>query len=114
MPNSQKTGVPKPLPSNPGKGFKGSIAFTNGERSWVEPFNLVGLLASSLAKLDHQVHEEESWLVLENSAFTLLPQIVEFKPSNGGGVQTTTTIRRTIPHLRLKACLSTSIPPEEM
>jgi hypothetical protein len=99
MPNSQKTGVPKPLPSNPGKGFKGSIAFTNGERSWVEPFNLVGLLASSLAKLDHQVHEEESWLVLENSAFTFLPQIVEFKPSNGGGVQTTTTIQTNHPAL---------------
>lgn len=99
MPNLQKTGVPKPLPSNPGKGFKGSIAFTNGERSWVEPFDLVGLLASSLAKLDHQVHREESWLVLEGSRFTLLPQIVEFKPSNGGGVQMTTTIQTNHPTL---------------
>jgi len=102
MLNFEKTGVPTPLPSNPGKGFRGSITFTNGGRSWVEPFNLVGLLASSLAKLNHQVHREASWLVLENSALTLLPQIVEFKPSNEGGVQMTTTIQTNHPDLALE------------
>jgi len=91
--NFRKERIPQPLHSNPGKGFNGSVAFTNSQKSWVERFDLVSLLAASLKSHGHQAISEDSHLVLENSAFSLLPQFVEIKPLAEGGVQTTTTIQ---------------------
>lgn len=85
--------VPKRLPSNPGKGSAGSTTFVNAEKSWVEHFNLVSLLASVLGQLGHPVRSEEGWLVHENSGLTLLPEVTEVQPLDGGGVRTTTTIQ---------------------
>jgi hypothetical protein len=50
-------------------------------------------MASVLAERGHQVQREESWLVLENSGFTLIPQFVHLQPLEKGGVRTTTTIQ---------------------
>lgn len=91
--NFRKERIPEPLRSNPGKGSNGSVSFTNSQRSWVERFDLVSILAACLKSQGHQVLSEESHLVLENSAFGLLPQFVEIKPLAEGGVQTTTTIQ---------------------
>ena len=88
-----KTGIPNRLPSNPGKGCAGSVAFQRAEKSWTESFNLLDLLASTLTKKGHSVQSKESWLVHENSGFILIPQIVELQPLDEGGVRTTSTIQ---------------------
>lgn len=88
-----KSGTPKRLPSNPGKGSVGSVAFQRAEKSWTESFDLVSLLGSALTQKGHAVRSETSWLVHENSGFILLPQIVELRPLDKGGVQTATTIQ---------------------
>ena len=93
VPSLHKREVPQRLPSNPGKGSAGSTTFLNAEKSWVESFNLVSLLASVLGQRGHAVRSEESWLVHEPSGFILLPQIAGFQPLNRGGVSTTTTIQ---------------------
>jgi hypothetical protein len=89
----RKREVPKRLPTNPGRGFRGSVAFTNAEKSWVEHFNLVSLLASVLGQQGHLVRSEEGWLVHKSTGFILLPEVTEIQPLDGGGVRTTTTIQ---------------------
>lgn len=91
--DSNEIGQPKRLPSNPGKGSAGSVAFQRAEKSWTERFDLVDLLASALEKKGHAVQSEKSWLVHENSGFILIPQIVELQPLDEGGVRTTSTIQ---------------------
>ena len=93
MLNLPKSAVPKRLPANPGKGFTGSVAFTNAEKSWVEHFNLVSLLALVLGQQGHLEQSEKDWLMHESSGFILLPQVTEVQPLDGGGVRTTTTIQ---------------------
>lgn len=88
-----KSEVPRPLPSNPGKGYTGSVAFARSEKSWTERFDLVSLLASTLSQKGHGVRSEQSWLVDKDSGFILIPQFVELQPLDKGGVRTTTTIQ---------------------
>jgi len=95
----RKKAAPKRLPSNPGWGFEGKVAFHNAENNWVERFNLVNLLASVLRQKDHILKSEESWLVHKESGFILLPQIASFRPLDRGGVSTTTTIQVSHPTL---------------
>jgi hypothetical protein len=91
--HSHKSVPPKCLPSNPGKGSAGSVAFQRGEKSWTERFDLVDLLAAALEKRGHAVQSEKPWLVHEKSSFTLMPQIVELHPLDEGGVRTTSTVQ---------------------
>lgn len=88
-----KGGTPERLPSNPGKGSAGSVAFQRGGRSWNEKFDLVELLASALAQKGHAVQTEKHWLLHGKSGFTLMPQIIELQPLEEGGVRTTSTIQ---------------------
>lgn len=85
--------VPQRIQSNPGKGSAGSTAFTKARRRWTEHFDLVRLLESVLGKQALRTRKEESWLVLQESGFYLLPQIVVIQPMHVGGTRTTTTIQ---------------------
>lgn len=95
----RKKATPKLLSSNPGKSVSGKIGLSNAEKSWTEHFNVIALLASVLEKLGHRVHSEKSWLVHQDSGFTLLPGLVEFQPLQDGGVRTTTTVQTNHPDL---------------
>jgi Family of unknown function (DUF6348) len=95
----RKKAVPKLLPSNPGTGVSGNVAFSNAERTWNEHYNLVTMAASVLGEHGHRVQSEESWLVQPESGFILLPQLVQLQPLEKGGVRTTTTIQTHHPAL---------------
>jgi hypothetical protein len=99
MVESDKKAAPKLLPSNPGKTVAGKVDFSNAERTWIEHFNLVPLLASVLKELEHPVESEESWLVHTDSGFVLVPRLVQLAPLEKGGVHTTTTIQASHPSL---------------
>jgi hypothetical protein len=94
-----KKATSKLLPSNPGTSASGEVAFTNGQRSWTEHYNVITLMASVLRDLGHLTESEESWLVHTDSGFVLLPRLVKFGPLERGGVQTTTTIQTHHPAL---------------
>lgn len=89
----RKKAGPKLLLSNPGIGIRGEVGFSNEEKSWSEHYDLLALLVSLLKEREHVVQSEESWLVLQDSGFILLPQLVHLQPLDEGGVRTTTTIQ---------------------
>jgi hypothetical protein len=94
-----KNAAPKLLPSNPGISASGEVAFSNGQRSWTEHYNVITLMASVLRDLGHLIESRESWLVHSDSGFVLLPRLVKLRPLERGGVQTTTTIQTHHPAL---------------
>jgi hypothetical protein len=89
----RKKALPKLLPSNQGRGTSGRTTFSNGERSWVEHYNLLTLMASVLRERGHLVQTEETSLVHQDTGFILLPQLIHLEPLERSGVRTTTTIQ---------------------
>lgn len=96
---SPQKALPKLLPSNPGKGIAGNVAFSNAEKTWTEHYHLATLAASALQEQGHPVQCEESWLVLKESGFLVLPQLVHLQRLHNSGVRTTTTIQVNHPAL---------------
>lgn len=94
-----KKAAPKLLSSNPGIGIRGEVGFSNAEKSQSEHYDLLALLVSVLRERAHVVQSEESWLVLQDSGFILLPQLVHLQPLDKGGVRITTTIQTHHPTL---------------
>jgi hypothetical protein len=94
-----KKAAPKLLPSNPGISAAGEIAFSNGPKTWTEHYNVVTLMASVLRDLGYLIEREESWLLHPGSGFALLPRLVQLRPLEKGGVQTTTTLQTHHPAL---------------
>ncbi len=92
-------GIPKLLPSNPGKGSGGKTVFTRDGQTWTEHFDLVELLASVLRERGYAVIEHGPALEVTNTGFVLLPQIDGLQPQEKGGVQTATTIQFHHPNL---------------
>jgi len=90
---SRKKSVPDLLPSNPGTSVSGKVGFSNAQRSWGEQYNVVTLLASVLRDRGDTVEQEDSWLVHTASGFVLMPRLVELRPLQNGGAQTTATIQ---------------------
>jgi hypothetical protein len=99
MNNTYSGNLPRILPSNPGKGTKGKVAFKNPERDWVEEFDLVALLLSVFKEQGHKIHATEKWLLHEESGFMLQPQVTGVQPLEKGGVQTVSTIQVNHPQL---------------
>jgi hypothetical protein len=95
----RKKAAPKVLPSNPGISSAGEVAFSNGQKTWTEHYNLVTLIASVLRELGYLIESEESWLVHPDSGFVLVPRLVQLKPLEKGGVLTTTTLQTNHPAL---------------
>lgn len=94
-----KKEAPKLLPSNPGISAAGKVAFSNGQKTWTEHYNVVTLMASVLRDLGYQIESEESWIVHPDSGFVLLPRLVQLKPLEERGVLTTTTLQTNHPAL---------------
>src|SRR5579864_3292861 len=95
----KKRPSPVPCKANPGIGAEGNVGFSNGSRTWNEAFNVVVLAASALKQRGHAVTNEKTWLSHAASGFALLPQLVELRPLNDGGVQTLTTMQVNHPSL---------------
>jgi hypothetical protein len=91
--------APVHCPSNPGDGSAGKVAFTNGERRWVQAFDLVSIAASVLKERGYAVTNEKTWLSHGASGFSILPQIVGVQPLEAGGVHTVSTIQVNHPTL---------------
>ena len=85
-------GGPPKCPGNPGTTLEGRIAFTNGERSWTESFELIAIAAGVLRGRGHEVVEHDTWLQLRPSGFSLRPLMVGTELLEKGGVHTWTTI----------------------
>jgi hypothetical protein len=94
-----KKAAPKLLPSNPGTNAAGEVAFSNGQKTWTEHYNLITLMASVLGDLGYLIESEESSLVHPDSGFVLLPRLVQLRPLEKGGVHTTTTLQTHHPAL---------------
>ena len=90
---SKSKQAPALLPSNPGAGLEGNVAFSNDERTWSEPFNVVNSAAAVLTNHGHQILNAETWLEHHDSGFILLPQFVSMRRLERGGVSTTTTMQ---------------------
>jgi hypothetical protein len=95
-----KKPAPPLSPSNPGVGVEAKVAFTTGDRSWVEKVNVVSVAASVFIQHRHRVTNEKFWLHhFDSGFFAILPQLVGLQPLGNGGVQTTTTIQINHPKL---------------
>lgn len=96
----KKKSAPPLCQANPGNSTEGKVAFSNGERSWTEKFNLVTLAAAVLKERGYPVIQEKTWLKHPDSGFLLLPRLVGgVQPREDGGVQTTTTMQIHHPQL---------------
>jgi hypothetical protein len=92
---------PPPLcPSNTGGlGTGGEVAFSNASRNWTERFDLVDEAAAALRHRGHAVTAHKTWLVHDDSGFTIQPQLGRMWLPDGGGVQTITTLQVNHPTL---------------
>ena len=93
MAESQQKGQPPLNKGNPGRGVRGKVAFSAGDRSWTETIDVIDLAARVLEGRNVAVNRRETWLELPESGFVILPQIVGFEVLQRGGVRTTTTIQ---------------------
>jgi hypothetical protein len=91
--------APALCPSNPGKGTEARVAFSTGNRRCNEEVNLVNLAAAVFKKHGYSVANEKTWLHHSDSGFKILPQLVEFRPLERGGVQTVSTVQTNHPTL---------------
>jgi Family of unknown function (DUF6348) len=95
----RKKVAPTRCPTNPGIGVGGRVAFVRGEKKWTQDFDVIDIAASVLKEHGELIKREKTWLVHKASQFTLMPQLVSFKPLDSGGVQTATTIQVNHPVL---------------
>lgn len=96
----RKKEPPPLLPGNSGGvGTEGKVAFSTGDRSWVENFNVVDLAATALKERGYAIRKEKTWLEHPDSGLILLPQLMGFEPLDDGGVRTVTTIQTHHPRL---------------
>jgi hypothetical protein len=89
--------APAPCPSNPGIGTEAQLALTSADS--VEEVNTVDLAATVLEQRGHTVTNARTHLVHPDSGFTILPQLVEVRPLDDGGVQSVTTVQVNHPVL---------------
>jgi hypothetical protein len=92
---------PPPLcPSNSDRlGTGGEVAFSNGNRSWTERFDVVTEAAAALRSRGYAIIAHEKWLEHGDSGFTIQPLFHGMQLLDDGGVHTMTTLQVNHPTL---------------
>src|SRR5215469_13051743 len=86
----------KTSPANPSRGIKGTITFSNAQRTWKEDVDILSCISDVLRTGGYSFTTGKSWIQLD-SGLILLPGIVAFQPLQNGGVQTLTTVEVSHP-----------------
>ena len=82
---------------NPGICSSGKVTFTNDQKTWVEQFDVVELVAQAMTSLDHQIKRSDKVLEHVSTGLIIKPQLVEFQPMDDGGVRTISTVEVRLP-----------------
>jgi len=79
-------------PKNPGVANKANWTFSNGQRTWQEPMDLVETLKLVFEERGHQIHADGGILLELDSQLSFRPLLVSMEPQYPTGAKTTTTI----------------------
>lgn len=92
----KRSALPETSKTNPGKGIKVSIAFTNGERTLEEELDIVSCFTGVLKAGGYPHKMNKSWVELD-TGFIIQPRFASMKPLEKGGVNTITTVEVSHP-----------------
>jgi len=90
MDSSQNNYLPPKIENNPGVGVSGKCAFTNGNDTWEEEFNLPDNLRKIFDNNKIQYKLIDDFIIVENIFFK--PEMVGIKPLENKDVRTVTII----------------------
>jgi hypothetical protein len=92
----KRTPPPETSKANPGQHVRVSVNFSNAERTWTEPVDVLKSMSAVLESGSYSHSVRASWIELD-SGFIIQPRFLSLRPVAKGGAQTVTTVEVSHP-----------------